>query len=119
MTREEQILDFMKKLEISREEAEQLLEDDENDFIGEDGEKMSQKAKENRRYEKSDEPKVKKPRERKVDTEKAEILEFAKKGLTLMMNSGNIIVENETKLHFNYNGTDYTLNLVKHRPPKN
>lgn len=34
--KEKAILDYMKKLDISREEAEQLFEDDENDFIGEE-----------------------------------------------------------------------------------
>lgn len=113
MTREEQILDFMKKLEISRKEAEQLLEDDENDFIGEDGEKMSQKAKENRRYEKSDEPKVKKPREKKIDEDKKKIIEILQKALT--DNGYNATIVNVDKaIDFGC----YTVNLVKHRPPK-
>ena len=53
MTKEEQILDFMAKLKISREEAEQLFEDDAEDYIGEEGEQMTEKAKEIKRYEKS------------------------------------------------------------------
>lgn len=91
---------------VTREEAEEMA-------------KMELGAKEIKNYTQAqvDKP-SRKPRERKVDEEKAKILEFAKKGLTLMMNSGTITVENEAKLHFNYNGTEYTLNLVKHRPPK-
>ena len=45
--KEKIILDYMKKLDISREEAEQLFEDDENDFIGEEGradDRASQKS---------------------------------------------------------------------------
>lgn len=81
--------------------------------------KMELGAKEIKNYTQAQVEKTpRKPRERKVDEEKAKILEFAKKGLTLMMNSATITVENEAKLHFNYNGTEYTLNLIKHRPPK-
>jgi hypothetical protein len=70
MKREKQILDFMAKLNISREEAEQLLEDDEDDFIGEQGEEMTAKAKDIRRYEQGDKPRKKAEKPRKVDTVK-------------------------------------------------
>jgi hypothetical protein len=61
----------MQKLKISREEAEQLFEDDLEDYIGEEGEQMTEKAKDLRRYEKADKPKKdRKPKERKVDQEK-------------------------------------------------
>lgn len=81
---------------------------------------MEVKAKGIKNYAQCDikEKKERKPKERKVDTEKATILDFIKKGLTLMLDSTTIEVENEAKLHFNYNGTEYTVNLVKHRPPK-
>lgn len=119
MTREEQIKNFMNKLKISYEEAKQLLEDDEEDYIGEEGEQMTEKAKSIKNYTQAQVEKTpRKTKERKVDEEKAEILDFLKKGLTLKINSDTIKVENEAKLHFNYNGTDYTVNLVKHRPPK-
>ena len=45
MTKEQQIQNYMTKLNISYEEALQLWEDDQEDFIGEEGEKMTQKAK--------------------------------------------------------------------------
>ena len=45
MDKEKIIKDYMKKLGISREEAEQLYEDDLEDFIGEEGEAMTEKAK--------------------------------------------------------------------------
>ena len=51
--KEEKIILYMNKLDLSREEAEQLIEDDENDEIGEEGELMTEKAKEVKRYEKS------------------------------------------------------------------
>lgn len=42
---EERIQELMKILEGSREEIMQMLEDDENDFIGDEGEEMDKKAK--------------------------------------------------------------------------
>ena len=73
MDKEKQILSYMKSLKISREEAEQLWEDDQADYIGEEGEEMTKKAKEIKRYEKSNETKERKPKERKVDTEKLDL----------------------------------------------
>lgn len=58
-----------------------------------------------------------KPKERKVDEEKLTILNWVERGL-YEMGGIHSTKENEVKLHFNYNGNEYTLNLVKHRPPK-
>lgn len=115
MDKEKQILSYMKSLKISREEAEQLWEDDQADYIGEEGEEMTKKAKEVKRYEKGKETKERKPKERKVDTEKAFILDYLKKGLTLLIDSTTIETENEVKLHFSYNGSKYSVTLTKHR----
>ena len=82
--------------------------------------KTEQKIKENgcdRHYVQGDKPKTeRKPRERKVDNEKLALLEMLASGLT----DSNIEVafENEVKLHFNYNGSSYSVTLTKHRPPK-
>lgn len=46
MDKEQQILKYMESLKISREEAEQLFEDDQEDYIGEQGEEMTKNAKE-------------------------------------------------------------------------
>lgn len=43
--KEKQIAKYMESLEISYQEAEQLWEDDQEDYIGEDGEEMTEKAK--------------------------------------------------------------------------
>ena len=51
MTKEQQIKSYMDKLKISREEAEQLWKDDQEDYIGEEAEEMTRKAKEVKRYE--------------------------------------------------------------------
>lgn len=118
MTKEEQILDFMAKLKISREDAEQLFEDDLEDYIGEEGEQMTEKAKDLRRYEKSDKPKEKKKREIKLDEDKVKIINFLERVMT-DSDALNIFVKNPQKeITFQYNGCEYSLNLVKHRPPK-
>lgn len=83
--------------------------------------RIEHKAKINgadKNYVKSETKKEKKPRERKVDNEKALILDYLKKGLTLLTDSTTITTENEVKLHFPYNGSEYSVTLTKHRPKK-
>lgn len=127
MTKEQQIENYMKSLQISRAEAEQLYEDDKEDFIGEEGEEMTKKAKEVRRYEKADKPKSKKKREVKLDEMKIEIIKFlenAMDGRHRWIDENewdfeNVIVKNPQKeITFVVNGCEYSLNLIKHRPPK-
>ena len=70
MSKDEIIKQYMESLQISIEEATQLWEDDQEDYIGEDGEEMTTKAKSIKRYEQSAEPrKERKPREIKKDEE--------------------------------------------------
>lgn len=92
---------------VTREEAEEMA-------------KMELGAKEIKRYEQSEpqEKKERKPRERKVDTEKENILGYIKRGLTLLIDSTTIETENETRLHFRYGGNEYTVTLTKHREKK-
>lgn len=121
MTREQQIEQYMKSLQISREEAEQLYEDDQEDYIGEEGEQMTEKAKEIRRYEQSAEKKERKPREKKIDQEKVEIIDFL---YTEILNNGHIEFENvnvikpQKEITFRIGENKYSLTLTKHRPPK-
>lgn len=116
MTKEQEIQKNMKVLGISREEAEQLWEDDQNDFIGEEGEEMTRKAKEVKRYEKGDKPKAKAKKERKVDENKKLILDKLHKALETFVKITN--VKTETEISFVYNDEEYTLKLTKHRPKK-
>ena len=127
MTKEQQIENYMKSLQISRAEAEQLYEDDKEDFIGEEGEEMTKKAKEVRRYEKADKPKEKKKREVKLDEMKIEIIKFLENAMDGRQrfieedewDFENVIVKNPQKeITFVVNGCEYSLNLIKHRPPK-
>ena len=127
MTREQQIENYMKSLQISRAEAEQLFEDDQADFIGEEGEEMTKKAKEVRRYEQADKPKSKKKREVKLDEDKVRIIELLNYCLLnpayiddeLPFQIEFVSVKNVQKeITFSVNGCEYSLNLIKHRPPK-
>lgn len=122
MTREQQIEQYMKSLQISREEAEQLYEDDQEDYIGEEGEQMTEKAKEIRRYEQSAEKKERKPREKKIDAEKVTIVDFVWGCMlnnTHIMEFDNVNVINAQKeITFRVGENEYSLTLTKHRPPK-
>lgn len=116
MAKEQEIQKNMKVLGISREEAEQLWEDDQNDFIGEEGEEMTRKAKEVKRYEKGDKPRAKAKKERKVDENKKLILDKLHKALETFVKITS--VKTETEISFVYNDEEYTLKLTKHRPKK-
>ena len=113
MDKEKLILQIMKEAEedgepVSREEAEEMVE-------------MEIKAKGIKNYTQSKPTKKKSaPKPRKVDNDKAFVLEYLRKGLVLLpnFNSTEIKVENEVKLHFKYNGAEYSVTLTKHRPPK-
>ena len=118
---------YMCKLGISREKAEQLYEDDQEDFIGEEGEQMTAKAKEIKRYEQSAEKKERKPREKKIDQEKVAILEYLADRMTSRhcfleedeWDFEKITVANPQKeITFRVGENEYSLTLTKHRPPK-
>lgn len=66
-----------------------------------------------RRYVKSDKPRKKAERVRKVDEEKKVILEKLMSVIDVEKT-----IKNEAEFSFNLNGTDYTVKLVKHRPKK-
>ena len=127
MDKEKAIQNYMKSLGISREDAEQLWEDDQADYIGEQGEEMTLKAKEIRRYEQSAEKKERKPREKKIDAEKVAILEY----LVNRMESRHCFLEEDEwdfdkitianpqkEITFQVGENEYSLTLTKHRPPK-
>lgn len=118
MDKEKAIQNYMKSLGISREDAEQLWEDDQADYIGEQGEEMTLKAKEIRRYEQSAEKKERKPREKKLDEDKVKIINFLQR---VMIDSDalNVEIKNEQReITFIFNDAEYSLTLTKHRPPK-
>ena len=105
MDKEKLILSIMKDLDCSREDAEEVAE-------------MEIKAKGLRRYEKSDEPKKeRKPRERKVDEIKKELLEYLVKSLELIVDCVTS-TKGESEIHFTHKNEKYTIKIIKHRPPK-
>lgn len=114
--KEKAIQTYMKKLNISHEEAEQLWEDDQEDYIGEEGEKMTENAKKLKRYEKGENARKKSTRERKVDTVKKYLLDLVVKGLVGEVQQ--IEYQNEVSISFVYNEDNYSLKLTRHRPPK-
>ena len=114
--KEKAIKNYMEKLKISHEEAEQLWEDDQEDYIGEEGEKMTKKAKGLKRYEKADTKRKKSTRERKVDNVKLYLLELAEDGLEGYVE--NIEYYNELSFSFDYEGEHFSLKLTRHRKEK-
>lgn len=116
--RERQILHNMKALDLTREEAEQLFEDDQNDFIGEEGEQMTINAKEVRRYEKSDTPrKTQKERVKKEHPEKRRIMSELYKVLIGIADCASFTNE-ERQIAFSIGENDYEITLTQKRKKK-
>ena len=110
MNKEKIILQIMKECEqdgepVTREEAEEMAE-------------MEIKAGNIKRYEKSDAPRKKVTKERKVDTDKAFLFNLLVTGAASASAVTNIVGKNEAEFSFLYNGGNYTVKLIKHRPPK-
>lgn len=111
--KEKAIVNYMEKLKISREDAEQLWEDDQADYIGEEGEKMTENAKELRRYEKGKSSRKKMVKERKVDTIKKHLFDLVINGIAEEVEQ--IERHNEVSIAFVYNNENYSLKLTRHR----
>lgn len=119
---EEKILKAMKSLDLTREEAIEMLMEDEavdkmsmkevtNDLTDE----QKKVIKDSTKTTSKKRGKVK--RERKVDEEKKMLLEILADAL-LDEIGVKAEMENEVALHFTYNDSAYDLKLIKHRPPK-
>ena len=78
---------------------------------------MEIKANDIKRYEKSDKPRKKTTRERKVDETKKRILMNCKV-LVEGMGVDLVSIKTETEIRFTFEGAEYTLKLTKHRPKK-
>lgn len=78
---------------------------------------MELNDKATRRYEKSDAPRKKAERERKVDQIKADL---ADRFIVAIENYGGTVepLKTETEIHFTLNDETYTLKIIKHRPKK-
>ena len=115
--KEKEIQKYMTALGISREEAEQLWQDDHDEVVTPEMAEMEAKAKKIKRYEKSDTPRKKTERVRKVDEEKKHLLADYRV-LTEGLGGKITAVKNEAEFSFTFNGNAYTVKLVKHRAPK-
>lgn len=79
--------------------------------------KMELNEKNNRRYEKSDTPRKKVKKERKIDETKKRFIN----GFRVYLQGCGAKVEpltNETDLHFTFENENYSVKLTKHRAPK-
>lgn len=107
----------MKALDISKDEAIEMWLDDNDYMENEEAEALTEKAKAVKRYEKSDRPRKKIVKERKVDEEKKRLLNFCRIPIE---GAGGIItnIKNEAEFSFTFGDNCYTVKLVKHRPSK-
>ena len=109
----------MKEFDISEDDAARMFFED-WEYI-EPGSKVKiervKDIQQKKVYAKSEKPRNTKPKERKVDTEKGDILKIVTTALAV---KGIAIEEQktETELKFSVNGNSYTLKLTKHRTPK-
>lgn len=112
-----EIKNLMTVLDISEEEAIDTWLSD-NDYVtNEEQEALIEKTKGQRHYEKSDKPRKASTRERKVDDEKKTFLD----GFRIFVEDkgGEITsLKNEAEFSFTFGENEYTVKLVKHRPPK-
>ena len=110
---EKELNSLEKNLEITREQAIQVWLED-NDYLeNTEVEKLTEKAKANRRYEKSDKERKPSTRERKVDEIKAFLLQILMKSLP-----NDVLItsqKNEAEFAFSYLEDTYTVKLIKHR----
>jgi hypothetical protein len=114
--KEQEILGFMERHHISREQAEELWNQDNSDYMSEEMAEMEKKAKKlPRRYEKDTSKKRKQTEKiRKIDSEKLDILTKVKSTIETISDS-EVVQKTETELNFSRGVNDYTLKLIKHR----
>ena len=118
MTKEQEIQKYMEKLEISKEEAEQLWKDDHEDYVSPEMAKMEKKSKQMKRYTKGEVTKKRTPKERKVDEEKKHILDCYRVLTEGLKGTTITAVKNEAEFSFTLNENSYTVKLIKHRASK-
>ena len=116
MTKEQEIKRNMELLDLTREEAEELYLSDHEDIVTPEMAEMERKAKAIKRYEKSDAPRKKTSKERKIDFDKQFLLNL----LIDAVNSETPVnkVKTETEFSFSFRENEYSVKLIKHRPKK-
>jgi hypothetical protein len=116
---------YMKKLGISKEEAEQMYQDEEEDNLPELTTEQKKVEKEMRQADRKKET-VPRKRERKPDDDKRFLIDAFVWALTTdeetngdNVNAENVIITKpEREIEFDYNGNHYRLTLAKPRKEK-
>lgn len=128
--KEKEIQKYMEKLDISREEAEQLWEDDHEGYESPEMKEMERKSKQIKRYEKSEGVKKRTPKKKEEDPIKREIIATIANNLSrcvfdtleepICYNEPHLIhVRNpERYIDFKVGEDNYTITLTKHRASK-
>jgi hypothetical protein len=125
MNKEMQILNYMWKLGLSREEAEQLYKDEEEDNLPELTAEQKKVEKAMMRADRKEE-KAPRKRERKPDNDKRFLIDAFVWALTTdeetngdNVNAENVVItKSEREIEFDYNGNHYRLTLAKPRKEK-
>lgn len=110
---------YMQKLDISKQEAYQLIADDLSDEMTPEQKALTEKAKcLGRHYETSNTPRKKAQRQRKVNQTKGYLLDE----IEICLNDLDIKItgrKTETEINFCFEDKHYTLKLTEHRQKKN
>ena len=115
--KEKSILNYMHTLSLTREEAEQLWNDDNSDELLPEQQELEEKAKKNlkRQYEiNPNKVRKKVEKERKVNLTKKMLLENFAETLECL-NITDYTTFTETEIDFKYNDKTYTLKLTEHK----
>ena len=118
MTKEKQIELYMKKLDLSREEAEQMWLDEQEDNLPELTPEQKAVVKEMAQADRKKETAPRK-RERKPDTDKRHLMNLI--GIAIGYNpdvTDYTVLNAEREVYFRYNGMMYKLTLTKTREKK-
>lgn len=109
---------YMSKLDLSREEAEQMWQDEQDDNLPDLTAEQKAVAKEMAQADRKKESTPRK-RERKPDDDKRELIKKLKELLDSTADEVCKVTNPEREIEFNYNNNRYRLTLSKPRKEKN
>lgn len=109
---------YMSKLDLSREEAEQMWQDEQEDNLPDLTAEQKAVAKEMAQADRKKESTPRK-RERKPDDDKRELIKKLKELLDSTADEMCKVTNPEREIEFNYNNNRYRLTLSKPRKEKN
>lgn len=121
---DEEIDNLMNKLDISLEEACETILADRDVIINETVEELTKKAQKNRVtvviHDAKGEKKARKPKERKENLLKKELIKTIFDGIVEKMGDKTefFITNPERYIDFTLNGKNFTISLTEHRPKK-